>query len=188
MRKTRLALLDLLGFLEPHVLRSDPETFKWLVRALQILPKTRLTASGGVINFENPLNGHDSETMWNAGLAAWNERCEAQRLQLRSSGAEGHDVTLEAIVDNRFADVLSAAAGQMLSSCSQIRPLMMHTWATLLPAGAMARGGRSRATKSTTRSIMTAQWAEYRGPSSHLSLHHVSILEPATSRFLFATY
>ena len=38
LRKTRLALLDLLGFLEPHVLRSDPETFKWLVRTLQILP------------------------------------------------------------------------------------------------------------------------------------------------------
>ena len=102
VRKTRLALLDLLGFLEPHVLRSDPETFKWLVRTLQILPKTRLTASGGVIKVKNPLNGHRSETMWNAGLAAWNERCEAQRLQLRSSGAEGHDVTLEAIVDKQI--------------------------------------------------------------------------------------
>ena len=184
VRKTRLALIDLLGFLEPHVLRSDPETFKWLVRTLQYLRKTGLTASGGFINFENPLNGHGSETMWNAGLDAWHERCEAQRLQLRSSGAEGHEVTLEAIVDN----VLSVAAGQMLSTCSQIRPLMIYSWARLLPAGAMARGGRSRATKSTTRSIMTAQWAEYRGPSSHLSPHHVSILEPATSRFWFATY
>ena len=102
VRKTRLALLDLLGFLEPHVLRSDPETFKWLVRTLQSVPKMRLTASGGVIKVETPLNGHGSETMWNAGLAAWNERCEAQRLQLRSSGAEGHDVTLEAIVDKQI--------------------------------------------------------------------------------------
>ena len=102
VRKTRIVLLDLLGFLEPHVLRSDPETFKWLVRTLQILPKTRLTASGGAIKVKNPLNGHRSETMWNAGLAAWNEHCEAQRLQLRSSGAEGHDVTLEAIVDKQI--------------------------------------------------------------------------------------
>ena len=52
MRKTRLALLDLLGFLEPHVLRSDPVTFKWLVRTLQSVPKMRLTASGGVIQVE----------------------------------------------------------------------------------------------------------------------------------------
>ena len=102
VRKTRLALLDLLGFLEPHVLRSDPETFKWLVRTLQILPKTRLTASGGAIKVKNPLNGHRSETMWNAGLAAWNERCEAQRLKQRSSGDEGHDVTLKAIVDKQI--------------------------------------------------------------------------------------
>ena len=102
VRKTRLALLDLLGFLEPHVLRSDPVTFKWLVRTLQSVPKTRVSASGGVIKVENPLNGHGSETMWNAGLAAWNERCEAQRLQLRSSGAEGHGVTLEAILDKQI--------------------------------------------------------------------------------------
>ena len=102
VRKTRLALLDLLGFLEPHVLRSDPVTFKWLIRTLQSLPKTRLTATGGVIKVENPLNGR-SETMWNAGLAAWNKRCEAQRLQLRrSSGDEGHDVTLEAIRDKQM--------------------------------------------------------------------------------------
>jgi hypothetical protein len=102
VRKTRLALLDLLGFLEPHVLRSDPVTFKWLIRTLQSLPKTRLTATGGVIKVENPLNGR-SETMWNAGLAAWNKRCEAQRLQLRrSSGDEGHDVTLEAIRDKQI--------------------------------------------------------------------------------------
>ena len=102
MRKTRFALLDLLGFLEPHVLRSDPVTFKWLIRTLQSLPKTRLTATGGVIKVENPLNGR-SETMWNAGLAAWNKRCEAQRLQLRrSSGDEGHDVTLEAIRDKQI--------------------------------------------------------------------------------------
>ena len=83
--------------------RSDPEAFKWLVRTLQILPKTRLTASGGVMKVENPLNGHRSETMWNAGLAAWNEHCEALRLQLRSSGAEqGHGVTLEAILDKQI--------------------------------------------------------------------------------------
>ena len=77
-------------------------TFKWLIRTLQSLPKTRLTATGGVIKVENPLNGR-SETMWNAGLAAWNKRCEAQRLQLRrSSGDEGHDVTLEAIRDKQI--------------------------------------------------------------------------------------
>ena len=186
VRKTRLALLDLLGFLEPHVLRSDPVTFKWLVRTLQSVPKMRLTASGGVIKVETPLNGHGSETMWNAGLAAWNERCEAQRLQLRSSGAEGHDVTLEAIVDNRFADVLSAAAGQMLSSCSQIRPLMICSWAIacgcLLP-GAMARGGRSRATKSTTRSTTTAQWAEYE-PHPPAPQPAVHVDEPSDYRLL----
>ena len=76
----------------------------------------------------------------------------------------------------------------MLSSCSQIRPLMMYSWACLLLPGAMARGGRSRATKSTTRSIMTAQWAEYRGPSTHLSPHHVSILFPSTGAATYYYY
>ena len=39
--------------------------------------------------------------MWNVGLVAWNERCEAQRLQLGSRGDEGHDVNLEAILDKQ---------------------------------------------------------------------------------------
>ena len=69
------------------------------MNTLQILPKTRLTASG--VTVENGLVD-DDDTMWNTGLVAWNERCEAQRLQLRSSGDEGHDENLEAILDKQI--------------------------------------------------------------------------------------
>ena len=99
VHRTQIVLLDLVGFLEPHVLRSDPETYTWLKNTLQILPKTRLTASG--VTVENGLVD-DDDTMWNTGLVAWNERCEAQRLQLRSSGDEGHDENLEAILDKQI--------------------------------------------------------------------------------------
>ena len=51
-----------------------------------------MTASGEVLN---------RDTMWNVGLVAWNERCEAQRLQLGSRGDEGQDVNLEAILDKQ---------------------------------------------------------------------------------------
>ena len=101
VHRTQIVLLDLVGFLEPHVLRSDPETYTWLKNTLQILPKTRLTASGGIFTVENGLVD-DDDTMWNTGLVAWNERCEAQRLQLRSSGDEGHDENLEAILDKQI--------------------------------------------------------------------------------------
>ena len=94
LRQTRNVLLDLLGLLEPHVLRSDPEIFKWLQYTLQRLPKSRVTASGQEITGWN-------DSMWNVGLVAWNERCEAQRLQLGSRGDEGHDVNLEAILDKQ---------------------------------------------------------------------------------------
>ena len=169
VRKTRLALLDLLGFLEPHVLRSDPVTFKWLVRTLQSVPKMRLTASGGVIQVETPLNGHGRETMWNAGLAAWNEHCEALRLQLRSSGAEGHGVTLEAILDKQIRGCFVSCGW---SSAEQLRPDQTderpthdrpRPWNSSVDAWC-----RSRATTSSTRSIMTAQWAECNGPHNVL--------------------
>ena len=101
VHRTQIVLLDLVGFLEPHVLRSDPETYTWLMNTLQIRPKTRLTTSGGVLyTVENGVV-NPNDTMWNTGLVAWNERCEAQRLQLGSRGDEGHDVNLEAILDKQ---------------------------------------------------------------------------------------
>eukprot|EP00964_Phaeocystis_antarctica_P138542 scaffold103210_cov61-Phaeocystis_antarctica.AAC.2 len=157
VHRTQIVLLDLVGFLEPHVLRSDPETYTWLKNTLQILPKTRLTASGGIFTVEN---GLVNDTMWNTGLVAWNERCEAQRLPC-SCGAPAMKGTMRISKQswtNRFVDVLSVAVGQMLSSCSQIRPPILNHWARLLPgARAMTRGGRSRATTSSMRSITTAQ-------------------------------
>ena len=123
VQETQIALIDLLGFLEPHVLRSDPETFKWLIATLQDMPKTRVTASGEASTVEN---FQVNDTMWNTGLAAWNERCEAQRLQLRSSGAEGHDVPLDAILHKQirgcFASCGWSNAQQLQPDLQQMQP------------------------------------------------------------------
>jgi hypothetical protein len=113
---TQIVLLDLVGFLEPHVLRSDPETYIWLIATLQILPKRRLTASGGIFTVEN---GLVNDTMWNTGLVAWNERCEAQRLQLRSSGDEGHDENLEAILNKQIRGCFVSCGGP---NAQQLQP------------------------------------------------------------------
>ena len=62
-------LIGLLCFLEPSVLRSHPETFEWVQTLLKkVFP---LIQPAGMA-------GH--ETIWSAGLKAWNERCEAQGL------------------------------------------------------------------------------------------------------------
>ena len=116
MHLTQMVLLDLVGFLEPHVLRSDPETYTWLIATLQILPKRRLTASGGIFTVEN---GLVNDTMWNTGLVAWNERCEAQRLQLRSSGDEGHDENLEAILNKQIRGCFVSCGGP---NAQQLQP------------------------------------------------------------------
>ena len=116
VHRTQIALLDLVGFLEPHVLRSDPDTYTWLMNTLQIRPKTRLTSSGGVFTVEN---GVVNDTMWNTGLVAWNERCEAQRLQLRSSGDEGHDENLEAVLDKQIRGCFVSCGG---SNAQQLQP------------------------------------------------------------------
>ena len=113
---TQMVLLDLVGFLEPHVLRSDPETYTWLIATLQILPERRLTASGGIFTVEN---GLVNDTMWNTGLVAWNERCEAHRLQLRSSGDEGHNENLEAILDKQIRGCFVSCGG---SNAQQLQP------------------------------------------------------------------
>ena len=152
---TQMVLLDLVGFLEPHVLRSDPETYIWLIATLQILPKRRLTASGGIFTVEN---GLVNDTMWNTGLVACGT--SAARRSGCSCGAPAMKGTMRILKQswtNRFVDVLSVAAGQMLSSCSQIRPLMIQDIKRLLPGARSTRGGRSRATTSSMRSITTAQ-------------------------------
>jgi hypothetical protein len=152
---TQMVLLDLVGFLEPHVLRSDPETYTWLIATLQILPKRRLTASGGIFTVENGLL---NDTMWNTGLVACGT--SAARRSGCSCGAPAMKGTMRILKQswtNRFVDVLSVAAGQMLSSCSQIRPLMIQDIKRLLPGARSTRGGRSRATTSSMRSITTAQ-------------------------------
>ena len=68
---TRARLVTLLGFLEPSVLRSHPETFEWLRTTMKMC------------RFRHPTDlwAHKpNETVWSVGLAAWNERCEAQGL------------------------------------------------------------------------------------------------------------
>ena len=62
-------LMGLLCFLEPSVLRSHPETFEWVQKLLKkCTPPIQ------------PAGMAAHETMWSAGLKAWNERCEAQGL------------------------------------------------------------------------------------------------------------
>ena len=68
---TRARLVTLLGFLEPSVLRSHPETFEWLRTTMKMC------------RFRHPTDlwAHKpNETVWSVGLAAWNKRCEAQGL------------------------------------------------------------------------------------------------------------
>ena len=61
--------MGLLCFLEPSVLRSHPETFEWVQKLLKkCTPPIQ------------PAGMAAHETMWSAGLKAWNERCEAQGL------------------------------------------------------------------------------------------------------------
>ena len=165
-------------------------TFKWLIRTLQSLPKTRLTATGRVIKVENPLNGQASETMWNAGLAAWNKRCEAQRLQLRrSSGDEGHDVTLEAILDTQIRGCFVSCGW---SNAQQLQPDQTadDVFNGSSPPGWSDGSWWSVASHEIYHAVYhdSPVGTEYRSPGPHLSPHHVSVLEPATSRFWFATY
>ena len=62
-RKTHCALVALLCFLEPAVLRSQPDIFRGLRWSLGIM-----RAPGNV------------ESAYTVGQRAWNERCEAQGL------------------------------------------------------------------------------------------------------------
>ena len=62
-------LMGLLCFLEPSVLRSHPETFEWVQKVLKKCKPVK-----------QPAGMASHETMWSAGLIAWNERCEAQGL------------------------------------------------------------------------------------------------------------
>ena len=78
--------------------------------------ETLLTASGGIFTVEN---GLVNDTMWNTGLVAWNERCEAQRLQLRSSGDEGHDENLEAILNKQIRGCFVSCGGP---NAQQLQP------------------------------------------------------------------
>ena len=66
-RKASGQLIGLLCFLEPSVLRSHPETFEW-VQTLLKKCTPQIPPAG--------MAAH--ETMWSAGLKAWNERCEAR--------------------------------------------------------------------------------------------------------------
>ena len=77
----RCVLHKLLGYLEPQVLRSHPKIFEWVL----------------LITKENAPEGR-LESMWDAGLRAWNERCEAQGLKLGPGCDKGtRDTTLEVL-------------------------------------------------------------------------------------------
>ena len=81
---TSLGLVVVLCFLEPSVLRSHPETFEWLQEHMK---KVYITLDGKVAH----------ETMWSAGLKAWNERCEAQGL-VEGCDTETRESKLEAML------------------------------------------------------------------------------------------
>ena len=84
-----MSMINLLGYLEPHMLPRDIET--WLHRSLKHMFRREFTGEGWV---------NSSETLWNAGLKAWNERCEAHGLTLRSCDTERQtdvDTKLEAV-------------------------------------------------------------------------------------------
>ena len=81
-RKTHCALVALLCFLEPAVLRSQPDIFRGLRWSLGIM-----RAPGNV------------ESAYTVGQRAWNERCEAQGL-VEGCDTETRDAKLEAILDS----------------------------------------------------------------------------------------
>ena len=78
-RRTPMALVLLLCFLEPSVLRSHPETFEWVRWTMKLSGPSR------------------EQTAWSIGLKAWNERCEAQGLGA-GCDTETRDAKLEAIL------------------------------------------------------------------------------------------
>lgn len=96
LRRSRLGLIDLLGYLEPQMLRRDIETFGWLHRSLKRI--YRREYAGGVWV-------DSSETMWNAGLKAWNERCEAHGLELGGRGNEKLDAMMDSQVRGCFVSL-----------------------------------------------------------------------------------
>ena len=78
------ALVSLLCFLEPSVLRSHPETFEWVRSTLKLSRRSAVY---------DPRE----QTAWSIGLKAWNERCEAQGLGA-GCDTETRDEKLEAIL------------------------------------------------------------------------------------------
>tara|TARA_B100000780_G_scaffold57046_1_gene36201 strand:+ start:36 stop:557 length:522 start_codon:yes stop_codon:yes gene_type:complete len=88
-RQTGMALVSLLCFLEPSVLRSHPETFEWVRTTLKCVHRD------GVVT---------NETAWSAGLKAWNgvQSLFEQNSELRSMT---RDAKLEAILHSGIAGV-----------------------------------------------------------------------------------
>ena len=86
-RKTHFALVALLCFLEPAVLRSQPDTFHWL---RFILCTSAVARPGDQVTVESAFT---------VGQRAWNERCEAQGL-VEGYDTETRDAKLEAILDS----------------------------------------------------------------------------------------
>ena len=86
-QRTGMALVSLLCFLEPSMLRSHPETFEWVRTTLKCVHRD------GVVT---------NETAWSAGLKAWNELWEAQEFweaHCRGCDAETRDARkLEAML------------------------------------------------------------------------------------------
>ena len=109
LRRARVSMINLLGYLEPHMLRRDIETLGWLHRSLKQMFRREFTGDGWV---------NSSETMWNAGLKAWNERCEAQGLELGGRGNAPRDAKLDAMMDSqvRGCFVSLSALGTPLSN------------------------------------------------------------------------
>ena len=85
--KTRIGLVVLLCFLEPAVLRSQPDTFHWL---RFILCTSAVARPGDQVTVESAFT---------VGQRAWNERCEAQGL-VEGCDTETRDAKLEAILDS----------------------------------------------------------------------------------------
>ena len=90
LRRARMSMIDLVGYLEPHMLQGDIKT--WLHRSLKHIFRREFTREGWV---------NSSETLWNAGLEAWNERCEAQGLELGIRGNAPRDAKFEAMMDSQ---------------------------------------------------------------------------------------
>ena len=79
------ALVSLLCFLEPSVLRSHPETFEWVRSTLKLSRRSAVVYDPR------------EQTAWSIGLKAWSERCEAQGLGA-GCDTETRDEKLEAIL------------------------------------------------------------------------------------------